>query len=234
MAPAVTPKDLSDPTNVLSGKMETLDLDYIVWGCACPNWVTPADYGKYADNGLTKHCIYIEPASTRLEIPFAFDPFRHRIRVSGQFYVRPDYPKGTFQGEEVLDKAPVFRYDRMEVLYKPGLKFDSVVKSMTLTYNGIGCTCAQWSESRFDKDTAERIRYWLEPANKELMNADTLYNGTDLPVQIRVTGQVVTEYGFPLFVNLDKAGQEEAGRVFRYTKIELLKKGTVQLPAAKK
>lgn len=110
-------EDISDPTNTLDGKTEALELYYIVWGCACANWITPADLKKYEDNPpLAPHCIFIEPANKALEIPLYFDPARHFIRVTGQFYVKPDYPKGTIQTEETLDKARVFRYTRITVL----------------------------------------------------------------------------------------------------------------------
>ncbi|MGB5028581.1 MAG: hypothetical protein WBO38_08760, partial [Chitinophagaceae bacterium] len=70
----------------------------------------------------------------------------------------------------------------------------------------------------------KRIRYWLEPSNETLIKADTLFNGENLPVQIKVTGQIVSENGFPKR-NLSKVGQDEAGKVFRYSKIEVLKNG---------
>jgi hypothetical protein len=94
----------------LTDKQQTLQLNYIVWGCACANWITPADAAKYKDDSLAEHCIFIEPANKDLELPLYFEPKRHFIKVTGQFYIRPDYPKGTIQGEEHLDKAKVFRY----------------------------------------------------------------------------------------------------------------------------
>jgi hypothetical protein len=109
-------KDMSDPSNTLTGKTETLQLCYIVWGCACANWVTPGDLEKYQDKGLSKHAIFLEPASPELELPPSFDPSLHMVKVTGQFYVRPDYPKGTEESEEQLNKAKVFRYTKMTVL----------------------------------------------------------------------------------------------------------------------
>ena len=108
-------KDISDPTNVLTGKTERLKLRYIVWGCACANWITPSDFTRLKSDH-EDHCIFIEPASKALEIPADFNASRDRILVEGQFYVRPDYPKGTIQGEEQLDKARVFRYTKMRII----------------------------------------------------------------------------------------------------------------------
>ena len=111
-------KDISNPTNTLNGKTETLELYYIAFDCACANWVTPADLKKYAEGHLHQHCIFIEPANKSLEIPSYFESDRYFIRVTGQFYINPDYPKGTIQMEEPIDKAKVFRYTKIEVLKK--------------------------------------------------------------------------------------------------------------------
>ncbi len=221
---SLKPKVISDSTNTLTGKTENLELDYIVWGCACANWVTPTDLDKYQDNKLAEHCIFIEPASDSMELPIYFDAARHRIKVKGQFYTRPDYPKGTVQTEEQLEKARVFRYTEIQVIDKPNFKPNSKVQTLTLSYNAISCTCAQWSEPQFDNNPEKRARYWLEPSNQNLINADTLFDGENLPVQIKVTGQIVSENGFPKR-NLSKVGQDEAGKVFRYTKIQVLKNG---------
>jgi hypothetical protein len=108
-------KDISDPTNTLNGKTETLNLQYIVWGCVCANWITLADYKKYQDSALAEHCIFIEPASEDLKLPTDFDPFEQFIQVTGQFYLNPDYPKGTKGGEQQpLNKAKVFRYTKIK------------------------------------------------------------------------------------------------------------------------
>jgi len=109
-------KAISDPPNTLTGKIETLELEYIAWGCACANWITPHDYKQYQDRTLSAHCIFIEPAEKSLHIPDYFDPQLHLIRVTGQFYINPGYPEGTIQNEEHLDKAKVFRYTKVALL----------------------------------------------------------------------------------------------------------------------
>lgn len=220
------PKIISDSTNKLLNKVEKLELEYIVWGCACPNWVTVSDRKKFNDTLTSKHCLFIEPINDSLALPIYFDPFRHRLKVTGQFYEKKDYPKGTIETEEHLEKAKVFRYTDLEIIDNPEFKPKSKLQTLTLTYNAIACTCAQWSESKFDNISDKKVRYWLEPSNQNLINADTLFNGNNLPVQIKVTGQIVCESGFPKRQNLSKVGQDEAGKVFRYTKIEVLKIGT--------
>jgi hypothetical protein len=218
-------KIISDSTNKLTGKIENLEVEYTVWGCACPHWIQTKDLDlsdttiKFIDLHF-----YIEPADSELDLPIYFDPFRHRLKIEGQFYEREDYPQGTVEMEEPLPKAKVFRYTKIKVIDKPNFKPDTKVQTLTLNYNAIACNCAQWSESKNTDTPDKRIYYWLEPANADLIQADTLFNGGNLPVQIRVTGQIVSENGFPKR-SMSKVGQDEAGKVFRYSKIDVLRHG---------
>jgi hypothetical protein len=218
-------KVISDSTNILTDKVENLELEYTVWGCACPQWIQSKDNENTdtAKNYLKLH-FYIEPADKALELPIYFDAFRHRLKVTGQFYEKEDYPQGTIEMEEPMPKAKVFRYTNFEVIDNPNFKPDSKIETLTLIYNAISCTCAQWSETHKSENIDTKQNYWLEPANEKLINADTLFNGENLPVVIKVTGQVVTENGFPKR-ELAKVGQDEAGKVFRYTKIEVIQNG---------
>jgi hypothetical protein len=113
---SIKPKVISDSTNTLTGKIENLELEYMVWGCSCANWITVYDRIKYDDGELAQHCIFIEPSDKSIELPLHFDPFRHRIKVTGQFYTRPDYPQGTIEMEEPLEKAKVFRYSEIKIV----------------------------------------------------------------------------------------------------------------------
>jgi hypothetical protein len=216
-------KDISDPTNTLNGKTETLELNYIVFGCACANWRIHSNYKKNEGNKLAEQTIFIEPANNDFELPIYFDSRRHFIKVTGQFYVRPDYPKGTIQREEQLDKARVFRFTKIDVLK---MDIDYPKKNDTvlnLTYNFIECTCAQWSNTNSTSDTTKEY-YFLEPANDKLINADKLWKGDNIPLQIQVTGQIVSYEGYPTGYNPIK-GKPKAEMVFRYTKIKVIKNG---------
>ena len=112
-------KIISDSTNILELGIKKLELEYVLWGCACANWITPVDRIKYDTSGLEEHCIFIEPADSSLELPdstFKYD--KENIKVTGQFYVRKDYPKGTVEMEEPLGKAKVFRFTKIEIVKK--------------------------------------------------------------------------------------------------------------------
>ena len=110
--------EMANTKNILETKVETLELEYIVFGCACANWIKKEDFKN--DNGKLnlEHYIFIEPANTKLKLPNEFDAFKDRIRVTGQFYKNKDYPKGTIKGEENLERAKVFRYNKIDIINK--------------------------------------------------------------------------------------------------------------------
>ena len=216
-------KDLSDPDNKLTGKVETLQLRYIAWGCACANWVTEEDLIKYQDSGLADNVIFIEPSSPDLDVPIYFDVTRHYIQVKGQFYLNEGYPKGTVESEEKLDPAKVFRYTSIEVVnipfeYPP--EFDT---TLVLGYSNISCTCPQWT-SRYGAADTLREYYYLERGDTTLLDADKLFDGSNLPLTVQVTGQWVSEYGLPMGFEVPK-GKPQYSKVFRYTKIKVLESG---------
>ncbi|MCB9032910.1 MAG: hypothetical protein H6553_03655 [Chitinophagales bacterium] len=218
-------KVISDSTNKLTNKVEDLEVSYHIIGCACPNWIRTKDEGSTDTTKTFKDLyFYIEPADSTLEIPIYFEPYRHKIKITGQFYEKEDYPRGTIEMEEPMPKAKVFRYTKLKVIDNPNFKPNSKVETLTLVYNATSCLCAQWSEIRFSNNINKKTNYWLEPANEKLINADTLFHGENLPIIIKVTGQLISENGFPKR-ELAKVGQDKAGKVFRYTKIEVIQNG---------
>lgn len=111
--------DISDSTNVLTDKVETLEVEYTVWGCACPNWIRTADAENpdTTKSYLSLH-FYIEPATKSLVLPSHFDAYTHTLKLTGSFYQREDYPQGTIELEEPLPKAKVFRYTSIELVQR--------------------------------------------------------------------------------------------------------------------
>lgn len=112
-------KVISDSTNVLEKRIQTIELQYTLWGCACPNWIKPSDAVKYQDSNFLKQHIFIEAADSSLFFPDGnLDIDKENILVTGQFYLREDYPKGTMEMEEALSKAKVFRYTKIKRVKK--------------------------------------------------------------------------------------------------------------------
>ncbi len=112
-------KIITDSTNILENKTQTLELQYTVWGCACANWITTNDAKKNDDSNFLKRHIFIEPSDSILYIPDStFDFGKENILVTGRFYKRQDYPQGTIEMEEPLEKAKVFRYSKIKVVKK--------------------------------------------------------------------------------------------------------------------
>jgi hypothetical protein len=201
-------KIISDSTNTLTGKIESLELEYVVWGCACAPWITVSDRTKYGVG--VERCIFIEPADSSLQLPLYFDASRHTIQLKGQFYARPDYPKGTVETEESLQRAKVFHYTELKIRADRYTRAGNDTTIM-LRYNAIACTCAQWSFVENRKQTHKGDYIYLERATEALINADILWHGNNLPLHVKLKGRFVSEHGFPTGFNPAKGTPKRQG-----------------------
>lgn len=96
--------------------------------------------------------------------------------------------------------------------------------TIDVSYSAILCECAQWIETRLiNPDKTKDLNIYLEPGNTKLINADTLWDGIHLPLQLRLTGQYYLAKGFPKNYKPAK-GNPKPARVFRYTKISIISK----------
>lgn len=95
--------------------------------------------------------------------------------------------------------------------------------SLVLYYNAIACPCAQWTEDREGFPDSTTQFYYLEPASKKLVSAESLWDGRSLPLAILVKGQIVSYSGLP--TGYRTKGRPEPANVFRYTTIKVVKKG---------
>ena len=97
-------------------------------------------------------------------------------------------------------------------------------QTLTLNYNAMSCSCAQWSESKHNSQPDKRKYFYLERAKNNLINADTLFDGENFPIKIQVKGKFITESGYPKDYNPAK-GKGGPAKVFRYTEIKVLQNG---------
>ena len=87
-------KMLWDSTNTLENKVQTLRLRFVSVGCACPEWVRLKDQDK---ENVLNYTMHIEPANTSVWNPENDSTaWKSGIIITGQFYVKPSYPKGTY------------------------------------------------------------------------------------------------------------------------------------------
>ena len=90
-------------------------------------------------------------------------------------------------------------------------------------YNAISCSCAQWSEAKYSDYPDKRKYFYLERASNKLLDADSLFQGENLPIRIRVRDKVVNEYGYAKGYDSIK-GKGDPAIVFRYTELKVIKR----------
>ncbi|RYE51585.1 MAG: hypothetical protein EOP48_18015 [Sphingobacteriales bacterium] len=96
---------------------------------------------------------------------------------------------------------------------------------LDVSYAAIECTCPQWFETKEMHDTIKGRQYfYLEQGKDGVVNADTLFNGDNLPIQLILTGQFYNKEGYPKNYHPAK-GEPEPARVFKYNKIEIVQQG---------
>lgn len=227
----------------LDSKIQTVEFHYIMWSCECANWATQDVITKYQDTGkLSDHCAFVEPADTSLILPDTIGFSDDIIQFTGQYYIDKGYPNDNVKGEQQVDKAQVFRYTSYKIIksnYRQSLadQIDSAkylvdkgalsrqTKILDVSYAAIMCTCPQWFETKYASDTSKTEQFYLEPARDKVVGANKLYDGTNLPLRVAVTGRFYSKKGYPANYFPTK-GEPEPARVFRYDKIKVLENGS--------
>lgn len=227
----------------LNSKIETVEFHYINWACECANWATLDVINKYKNDSLASHCVFVEPADTSLILPNTVGYINDIVQFTGQYYIDKGYPKDYVKGEQQVDKAKVFRYTSYKIIksnYSQSLTepIDSakylvdkgalIGQRITLdvSYTVHACTSPQWFETKKQKPFNEGVEhFYLESASSNLTQADTLFNGINIPLRISVTGQFYKKKGYPANYFPTK-GDPEPARVFRYDKIKVLNNGS--------
>ena len=94
--------------------------------------------------------------------------------------------------------------------------------TITVSYAAIECGCPQWFETKFkDVKFLEGVeRFYLEPINKGLVNANSLWDGEHLPLTLKIVGTFSKEKEVP--ITYRTKGDPEKARIFWYEKITVL------------
>jgi hypothetical protein len=88
---------------------------------------------------------------------------------------------------------------------------------ITVEYGAVSCTCAQWVI--FSKQDREYI--YLERVDKRLIEADHIWDGKHLPLNLKLTGSFYKNKGIPSRYREVK-GSPYPAKIFKYRKIEIL------------
>lgn len=94
--------------------------------------------------------------------------------------------------------------------------------TITVSYAAIECGCPQWFETKFKKERflKDVERFYLEPTNKTLVNANGLWDGQTLPLTLKLVGRFSRGKELPKTYNA-KTTPEKA-RIFWYDKIIII------------
>jgi hypothetical protein len=106
------------------------------------------------------------------------------------------------------------------VLSKPtNIELTDSIMTLTVSYAAIECGCPQWFETRYGKiPFLEGVeKFYLEPINEKLVNANDLWDGQNLPLTVKVVGRFSKVKGVPVTYHVK--GEPEKARIFWYNKI---------------
>ena len=127
--------------------------------------------------------------------------------------------KESFVGQSDTSQIASIRFN----LDKGSLTGNTI--DLVVNYGAIACSCAQWYEIKSVNDTINGRQYfYLEQGRQGIINADTLFNGTNLPIQLALTGQFYSKAGYPKNYKPLK-GNPRTAKVFRYESINIIKIG---------
>lgn len=98
-------------------------------------------------------------------------------------------------------------------------QLQTVDTTITVSLAAIECGCPQWFETKFgNKSFLKDVeRFYVEPMNKTLVNANALWDGQSLPLVLKLVGRFSKNKEFPDTYNTKTT--PERARIFRYSKI---------------
>jgi len=111
-----------DYPNKIETKIDTIEVSYISWACACPNWIEVDYFEKnptYKNTDYSKDCFFIEAKKGTIKLPEKHHTTYNEVKIKliGSFYaengISRDYIKPTSQKPE---HSRVFRYSDFEII----------------------------------------------------------------------------------------------------------------------
>ena len=111
---------VKDSTNRPDGVERQLTVTYTTFGCYCASWITKDDFLASKPENKTDKYFFIEAANDSLEkIQNKINTHNNYIIISGQFYMKKDFPANVYRDYEgEMKKARVFRYHKIKALKK--------------------------------------------------------------------------------------------------------------------
>ncbi|RYE56198.1 MAG: hypothetical protein EOP48_08570 [Sphingobacteriales bacterium] len=132
-------------------------------------------------------------------------------------------PESESQARPVAVSSGTSRKIENRLDFDKGALIDPTVR-LTVGYAVRGGPGAQWFKSKTINDTnIYRDYFYLERAGPSIINADTLFDGINLPIRLELEGQFYDKVGYPEHYQFGK-GSPEPARVFRYKTIRILQK----------
>lgn len=94
--------------------------------------------------------------------------------------------------------------------------------NITVSYAAIACGCPQWFETKYKnvKFLEGVERYYLEPTDTSLLNANNLWDGEHLPLTLKLTGRFSKGKETPPTYHIKD--EPEKARIFWYDKITVV------------
>jgi|688.fasta_scaffold144480_4 hypothetical protein len=103
-------------TKTLEDTVRTIQVQYIVFGCECANWLVLKSKPKLVTNQKEGEYIFLEPEDIAKALPDSLSWNLHVVECIGKFYNEEGYPKKYLKSEQSVDKARVFRYSSWKMI----------------------------------------------------------------------------------------------------------------------
>ncbi|MFT3903463.1 MAG: hypothetical protein QM727_09830 [Niabella sp.] len=131
---------------------------------------------------------------------------------------KPTIAKNSTQAKE----KPISNAGILKLIDSSKKELSGKAVTITVSYAAIACSCAQWFETKYENVSfLEGVeRFYMEPMDAALLNANDLWDGESLPLKLKVTGRFSKEKGVPLTHSIK--GEPEKARIFWYDKITVL------------